>query len=149
MIPKLIHPIPVEISRMQSGITLLDPVSREPIRQMWRAGDGPGTGSVIRLSAQVNWNEGQVSRPTFGPGGVEEYSLGYLLFKVQDLLSAGVASEDVDGILTVSIARGDRITRIGKRATNLYVLFFRDVAGYDDQMGCTLLEIRFNDRLGA
>lgn len=149
MIPNLIHPIPVEIRRMQSALTVLDPVAREPIRQMWRAGDGPGTGAVLQLEAQVNWNEGEVARPHFLPGGVEEDWKGYLLFRIVDLVAAGVATENPDGTVTVTLARGDRISRIGLREVNLYVLYFRDAASYPDQGGCTLLEVRFNDRMGA
>lgn len=149
MQPNLIHPIPVEIRRMQPEVTVLDPVAREPVRQMWRAGDGPGCGAVLSLEAQVNWNDGEVARPSFPPGGVEEEWKGYLLFSVADLVSLGVATENPDGTVTVAIARGDRISRIGRRAVDLYVLFFRDVAGYTDQGGSTLLEVRFNDRMSA
>jgi len=149
MIPNLIHPIPVEIRRMERAVTVLDPVAREPVRQVWRNEDGPGTGASLSLVAQVNWNDGQIAVPTYPAAGVEENWKGYLLFRVVDLVAAGVATENPDGTLTVALARGDRIVRIGRRAVDMYVLFFRDVAGYTDQGGCTLLEVRFNDRLAA
>lgn len=149
MIPNLIHPVPVTIQRMERAVTIVDPVAREPVRQVWRNDSGPGTGASLSLEAQVNWNDGHIAKPTFPPGGAEEEWKGYLLFRVVDLVAAGVATEESDGTLTVSIARGDRIVRIGRRVVDLYVLYFRDVAAYPDQGGATLLEIRFNDRLAA
>jgi len=147
--PNLIHPIPVIIQRMERAITVLDPVAREPVRQIWRNDSGPGTGASIQLVAQVNWNEGTIARPTFRAGGVEEAWRGYLLFRIFDLVLAGVATEVADGTVEVALARGDRVVRIGRREVNLYLLYFRDVASYTDQGGCTLLEIRFDDRMAA
>lgn len=149
MIPNLIHSVPVEIQRMERAVTVLDPVAREPVRQVWRNDGGPGTGAPLSLEAQVNWNDGHIAKPTFPPGGVEEEWKGYLLFRVVDLVAAGVATEESDGTLIIAIVRGDRIVRIGRRTVNLYVLQFRDVAAYPDQGGATLLEVRFSDRLAA
>jgi len=146
MLPNLIHPIPIKIQRVNPGVTVIDPVAREPVRQLWKAGQGPGTGTVTELVAQVNWNQGHVAKPKFHPGGPEEESMGYILFRVFDLLTAGVATDNGDGTVEVGIVRGDRIVQIGIRQTNLYVLFFRDVAGYPDQGGTTLLEADFSDR---
>jgi hypothetical protein len=149
MIPNLIHPVPVTIQRMEPNATLLDPVAREPVRQMWRNDCGPGTLAPLQLEAQVNWNDGEMARPTFPAGGAEEEWKGYLVFRVVDLVAAGVAVENPDGTLQISLARGDRIVRIGRRVVDLYVLWFRDIAAYPDQGGATLLEVTFNDRLAA
>jgi hypothetical protein len=146
VIPNLIHPIPVTIQRRSDAVTTFDARAREPIRQLWKAGQGPGTGTAIDLEAQVNWNDGRVAKPKLRPGGVEEESEGYLLFRLVDLLERGVATDHGDGTVDFGLARGDKIVRIGRRRTNLWVLFFRDVAGYPDQGGCTLLEVDFASR---
>lgn len=146
MIPQLIHPIPVTIQRQNAAATVFDDRAREPVRQLWKAGEGPGTGAATDLVAQVNWNDGHVAKPKVNPAGVEEESEGYLLFRIVDLVAAGVAIERGDGTVDFGLLRGDRIVRIGRRRTNLYVLFFIDVAGYTDQDGCTLLEVDFSSR---
>jgi len=146
VIPNLIHPIPVQIQRVKPSLTVFDPVAREPVRQLWKEGQGPGLGSVTELEAQVNWNDGKIGKPDNRPGGPELKSDGYLLFRVFDLVNAGVATEEADGTLPLAISRGDRLVRIGRRVTELYVVFFRDVAGYTDQAGCTMLEVDFADR---
>ena len=147
MIPNLIHSIPVTIQRQNVAATVFDSRAREPVRQLWKAGEGPGTGDAVELVAQVNWNRQKgVARPVVRPGGVEEESEGYLLFRLVDLVADGVATENADGTVAFGLERGDRIVRIGRRRTNLYVIFFRDAAGYEDQDGCTLLEVDFASR---
>ena len=145
-IPNLIHPVPIQIQRINSAVTTFDLRSRSPVRQMWKRGQGPGTGTLSALSAQVNWNDGHQKRPRPHPGGVEEKSLGYLLFRLVDLIDASVATLDADGAVNIGLARGDKIIRIGVRKVNLFVLWFRDVAFYPDQLGSTLLEADFSDR---
>jgi hypothetical protein len=138
----------VTLQRAVRAATVFDPVAREPVRQLWHAGEGPGLGSAVDLLAQVNWDrEGRIGEPRSHAGGVQETTTGYLLFRVADLLAAGVATANSDGTLNLGIARGDRITRIGRRAVDLYVTFFRDVGNYPDQGGATLLEVQFADRL--
>jgi hypothetical protein len=145
-IPNLIHPIPVRVQRQLAAATTFDSRARQPVRQLWKKGQGPGTGDAEDLEAQVNWNDGRVGEPELQPEGAEERSEGYLLFRLVDLLDAGVATDHGDGTVDFGFKRGDRIVRIGRRRTNLYVTYFRDVAGYPDQDGCTLLEVNFSDR---
>lgn len=147
MLPILIHPIPVRIQRKNVAASTFDARAREPVRQLWRAGEGPGTGDAVDLVAQVNFNrEEGIRRPKVRPHGVEEESEGYLLLRVVDLLEAGVATDNGDGTVDFGLDRGDRIVRIGRRRTNYFVVFFRDVASYDDQGGATLLEVNFSSR---
>jgi hypothetical protein len=145
-VPTLIHKVPVTIQRASAAITVFDQRAREPVRQLWKAGQGPGTDAALELEAQVNWNDGRVAEPTLRPGGAEEESEGYLVFRLVDLLDRGVAVDHGDGTVDFGLARGDKIVRIGRRRTNLWVLFFRDFAGYTDQDGCTLLEVDFASR---
>jgi len=145
-VPNLIHPVPVTIRRQRKDLTTFASRAREPVRQMWRDGDGPGTGTEITVRAQVNFNDGKLNKPRFNAGGVEEETDGYVLFRVIDLIAAGLATDNGDGTVTFGIDRGDMITRIGRRKTNLFVLFVRDVAGYTDRGGATLLEVDFKDR---
>ncbi len=145
-VPNLIHPVPVEIQRAVAGVTVMDSISREPVRQLWKSGQGPGTGTVLSTEAQVSWLDGRIASPKLTRGGVEERSEGYLLLRVFDLLALGMVTENVDGTYSLGIARGDRIVRIGRRRVNLYVLHFRDVGNYPDELGSTLLEVHFADR---
>jgi len=146
--PTLLHPVPVHLQRAVRSATKSDPLAREPVRQLWKTGQGPGLGDVTVLEAQVNWNTADSfrGRPEVRPGGVEEESQGYFLVRYADLLAAGVATENLDGTISPGIARGDRIVRIGRTAVNLYVSYFRDVAFYPEDGGATLLEVRFTDR---
>jgi hypothetical protein len=146
VIPNLIHPIPVRVQRQLAVATTFDARARQPVRQLWKRGQGPGTGDAEDLVAQVNWNDGKIGEPELPPAGAEERTEGYLLFRLVDLLDAGVATDHGDGTVDFGFKRGDRIVRIGRRRTNLYVTHFRDVAGYEDQDGCTLLEVNFSDR---
>ncbi len=146
MIPRLIHPVPIEIQRIDHSVTILDPYAREPVRQLWKEGQGPGLGSNTLLSGQMNFNKGNIDKPVLSPGGVEEHSKGYILLRMIDLIISGIATEAADGTIEIAISRGDLIVRIGRRVTKYYVLFFRDVGGYTDQIGGTLLEVNFADR---
>lgn len=146
-IPNLLHPVPVTIARRIQGATIEDPVGRAPYLKVWREGQFPGADPGTVVQAQVNWNDGSMARPRrFNPSGVEEESTGYILLRYVDLVAAGLATEESNGTITNTIKRGDHITRIGRTAVNLHVLWFRDVAFYPDQGGATLLEIDFADR---
>lgn len=145
-LPNLIHPIPVHLQRQNRAATVFSTRAREPVRQLWKAGQGPGTGTVDVLSGQVNWSDGKIRKPDLFPGGPEEKTDGYVLFRYVDLVAAGVATENADGTIDSGILRGDKIVRIGRRRVNLFVLFFRDAGHYPDQGGATLLEVNFVDR---
>lgn len=147
MIPNLIHPVPVTVRRQLAAATTFDDRARQPVRQLWKRGQGPGTGSEEELEAQVQWNmDKRIGEPEPQPGGVEEKTEGYLLFRILDLIAAGVVTENGDGTYDFGFQRGDKIVRIGRRRVNLYVTYFRDVASYPDQGGATLLEVNFCDR---
>ena len=149
-IPSLIHPVPCVIRRVNPGVTKFDPRAREPVRRLWRSGDAPDTGNEISLNCQVNWNQGHIAKPLLAPGAGPELNYqGYLLIRLVDLIASGVATENGDGTVDFGLARGDRIVRIGRRRTNLFAVWFRDVAFYPDQLGGTLLEIDFSDRAPA
>lgn len=144
----LIHPVPLTIQRKDNASTVFDSISREPVRQVWRTGEGPGLSAEVTLEGQVHWSDGKVKFPVVHPAGIEEQWKGYVLVSLAELESLGLASEDADGVLTISVSRGDRISRIGRRSCNLYVAWFRDLAHYPDIGGAGLLEIDFADRLG-
>jgi hypothetical protein len=147
MIPNLIHPIPVVVQRQLAAATTYDARARQPVRQLWKKGQGPGTGTEESLVAQVHWNnDKRIGEPEPKPAGVEERTEGYLLFRIIDLITEGVVVENGDGSYDFGFQRGDKIVRVGRRRVNLYVTFFRDVASYPDQGGATLLEVNFSDR---
>lgn len=145
-LPNLIHPVPIRLRRQVPASTVFDPLSREPVRQVWREGDGPGMGSEIALVGQVSYViPGEIRRPRRDPGGTVEESSGYVLVRVFDLIAAAHAVE-VAGVLTIYLSRGDRFTRIGRRAVNYFLLFFRDLGHYTANGGSTLLQVHFGDR---
>ena len=146
-IPNLIHPVPVGIGRIRRDLTQMNPRAREPVRQLWRDGDGSGTGAEVVIDGQMNFNRGGQRNPEFKGGGVEEESTGYVLFRIHDLIAEGITTENPDGTLEFGLERGDRITRVGRRKTNYFITKFRDVASYDDRGGASLLEVTFHDRM--
>lgn len=146
MLLPLIQPVPVVVQRINQAVTKFDSVAREPVRQLWRAGEAPGTGTAVTLSCQVNWNSGKFAKPTFEKGGPELHYDGYVLTRFADLLADGIATDNGDGTVELGIARGDRIVQIGRLRTNLYVSYFRIAGHWTDQLGGALLEIDFVDR---
>jgi hypothetical protein len=145
-VPNLIHPIPIHLQRENEAATIFNSRGREPVRQMWKRGQGPGTGTEDELVGQINWNDGAIKKPEAPSGGVREKSDGYVLFRFVDLLEAGIATENADGTITLGIDRGDKIVRVGRRRVELFVTYFRDIANYPDQGGGTILEVNFEDR---
>ena len=62
-IPNLIHPVPVTIQRQRASLTVFDKRDRQPVRQVWKRGQGPGTGDEEILAAQVSFNSGAIGKP--------------------------------------------------------------------------------------
>jgi len=126
MDPDLIHPIPVEINQIDKDSTEWDDNAREAVRTIARP-------AVIKLSAQVSWSIKDDPNPE--KMGISEEARGYLLFLRKDLLNR-----------SITISRGDKISKIGHDTVELYVLGLTPAGHYPDQGGASLLQAYFGDR---
>lgn len=128
--PRLIHPIPVFIRKIQRSITLQDDSARAPRGQARRKQ------KPIRLLAQVKI--GDTDNPAATPGGVTESSEGYLLFRTFDLNAQ-----------RTTIDRGDEIVQIGEgdnaRAVDYYITKLQHRGHYPQWKGNTLVKAFFTD----
>ncbi len=124
--PRLIHPIPVTLEFLNSGETIYDPDTKEPI--------GGARRSTKDLQAQVKWfRKDQLRGRSTGP---RQEADGYLLFRRTDLVAAGV-----------EVRTGDKIVRIGHlQNVSYYVTELSPMGHYPDQGGHGLLRADFNDR---
>jgi len=126
MEPDLVHPIPVEIEQIDKGSTEWDGDAREAIRTVART-------AVKKLNAQISWSVKDDPNPE--KMGISEETRGYLLFKKKDLSGE-----------SVTINRGDKISKIGYDIVELYVTGLTPVGHYPDQGGASLLIAYFGDR---
>jgi hypothetical protein len=127
-LPNLIHPLTITIQKSDKASSTFDEDAREPIRSVAR--------TAVTINAQVSMR-GTSQEPDFG-GLIEENVGGYLLFRVVDLTAKSY---------TPSI--GDKITAIGHRTVELYILQSEDLAHYPGQSGATLVKAYFGDRRPA
>lgn len=123
--PRLIHPIRVTLEQLDTTNTRYDPITREPI---------PGAARTIRnLVAQIKWfTERELRGNDAGP---QPESKGYLLFRRDDLINAGITIQD-----------GDKVVKLGHRDALLYITGTVPMGHYPDQGGHTLLKANFADR---
>ena len=126
MEPDLVHPIPVEIEQIDKSSTDWDDDAREAIRTVART-------AVKKLNAQISWSVKDDPNPE--KMGISEETRGYLLFKKKDLSGE-----------SVTISRGDKISKIGHDIVELYVTGLIPVGHYPDQGGASLLQAYFGDR---
>lgn len=125
-VPNLIHPIPVTIEPIEAAAAVWDAEAREPLH-------GARSTSSFVINAQISWDLER--NPRDHPAGVAEESTGYILVRYVDMDAQ-----------SVSIKRGDRITKIGARAMDLYVTGTKPRAHWPDQGGPTLVRFYFGDR---
>lgn len=126
MVPTLIHPVPVILEPLNAATAPRDEEARELVH-------GARRGTKVRISAQVSWS--LKDDPTDHPAGVVEISKGYVLVRRRDLER-----------MNLTIARGDRISKIGVQAVDVYVTGTQPRGHYPDQGGHTLLRVYWGDR---
>lgn len=126
MLPNLIHPVDVHIEQLDKASTVYDDDFREPVQQAAHA-------VVKYLKGQVSWGESKQLGTT--AAGVEENAAGYVLFRYIDLEKAGV-----------TLKLNDKIVKLGKIATDLYITKIAPCGHYQDQGGATLVKAYFMDR---
>lgn len=124
-VPSLINPIKATIQSADTTTTPYDRDTREPIRTVRRVTES--------IDAQVAHDLPR-DFAVWGMGPAEDVR-GYLV----------VRKKDVDAASYVP-SRGDRITKLGHRATALYVLQVVDFGHHGDTNGSSLFLLTFGDR---
>jgi hypothetical protein len=125
-LPRLIHPIPIELETLSKSTTIYDEDAREPVQAAART----ATKTVV---GQVKW--AQEYALDMAKGGPQEGSLGYILFRYVDLQAQGI-----------ELKQNDRITKIGHLETDVYVKSLEPVGHYPDQVGASMVKAHFMDR---
>ena len=123
--PRLLHPVSVEVKKLDRAGTAWDSKAREPVGHVVRE-------KKVVLQAQVLYN--RIEQPSADFEGVLRDSKGKLVFRWCDLQAAGV-----------TIARGDKVSKIANRDVDYFVSYFED-AGHYPEFGATLLMAWFVDR---
>lgn len=126
VLPNLIHPVPIILQQLEKTNTFYDDDYREPIQQ-------PTYSDNIELVGQIS----MFSKDEYilTPGGSQEQSSGYVLFRYHDLSSKSII-----------IKQHDRFMNIGVFETDVYVIRAKPMASYTDRGGATLVKVYFTDR---
>jgi hypothetical protein len=126
VIPNLIHPTTIGVEQKNSGNTIFDEHTNEPVRQADR-------NTPVTFQAQVAWNDHD--RISEERGGFYELEEGYILVRKVDMNDLGIELEI-----------GDKIVSIGdETGLNLYITRFQFRASYPPY-GPTLTRCYFEDR---
>jgi len=126
MIPKLLHPVPCVIEKIDRAGTIMDEDAREPIQSASRP-------TTVTVPGQVEW--GTQMGLEAAKTGPRETSSGYVLFRRIDLEAAGVTLED-----------NDRLAKLGDVETDVYINRLEWKGHYPDQGGPTMVKAYFADR---
>lgn len=128
-IPRLIHPVPVELRQIDKPHTIYDADANEPVQHA-------AHGTLVKIKGQVSFVGGadgiSLVRTKGGPQAGET---GYVLFRYKDLVARGV-----------TLRFNDRITSLGSKAVDLYVTRVQDAGHYPDRKGSTIVRAWFSDR---
>ena len=129
-IPNLIHPVPIEIQKIERANTMYDEDAREPIQFAKRK-------ATLTVPGQVKWaSQFKLEETRVGP---VEGASGYVLFRQVDLDAA-------DGGAGIELEQNDRFIKIGTRNTDVYIIELTPTGHYPDQLGHTMLKAWFADR---
>lgn len=130
-LPRLIHPVPVQVEALQRSATIVDEDFREPVQQATR-------GPRVTIQGQVKWGLDEALKMSLS--GADQESSGYILFRLADVRAAGLGQ----------LKQNDRFVSIGSGANkvdvDLYVTALRYQGHYGDQGGATLVQAFFKDR---
>jgi len=126
VLPNLLHPIPIQVSQLDTSGTLYDDEAREPIQQATRS-------SVVTIPGQVKY--GSSREASFHLGGLRENERGYVLFRQVDLDAQ-----------SVTLKINDRIVKIGQITQSADITRIEPMGHYPDQNGASLIRVYFSDR---
>ena len=147
-LPNLIHPVRITLELMDRANSVVDPRARGPVRQIMRKGANPHSGERVTLRCQASYYfaGAKLDYPVYRREGVEEESIGYVVFRFIDLRRADLLTFTPEGDFdALSIKRGDRIVYLGHRNVDFYVTGFKDFAHYPN-LNQTLIQMNFGDR---
>lgn len=133
---------------MDQANSVVDPRTRGPVRQIMRKGANPHSGERFSLKGQVSYYfaGAKLDYPVYRREGVEEESLGYIVFRFLDMKRAGVLTLTSDGDFDqFLIKRGDRVVYLGNRNVDFYVTGLKDFGHYPN-LNQTLYQMNFGDR---
>jgi len=130
-LPRLIHPVAVQVSKLQRSTTVVDADYREEVENVDYA-------APVTINGQIRWEQDDRLRPS--KLGIEEGSDGYVLFMLRDLRRLGLEP----------ICQGDKIESIGvgpnRVATNVYVVFIKYMGHMPRHGGPSMVKAFFKDR---
>lgn len=127
--PRLLHKVPVEITRINKAGTIYDADAREPVQQAARS-------APVVVDGQVNWegNFGGGQARELDKAGPRTGEKGYVLFRYVDLNAKGITD----------LTHEDRISKIAGKAYDLYIVRLAPMGHYAN--GPTLVRAYFTDR---
>lgn len=128
-LPRLLHPTPVKIRKLNQSGTKYDRQAREPIGKAAR-------GSIISLDAQVSWRGAKFEIEREGSKVVVD---GYLLFLRTGLERLGIDINYQDQIIEMGSGPA-------KREVNLYVEMVQYRGHNPNYNGHTLVKAWFSDK---
>lgn len=146
--PNLIHPVVVTVEIIDRSDSVFDPYAREPVGQVVREGESPGTGSRVSFKAQVSlyYAGSRKDYPYYDRGGVEEETTMYFATTYKELIRAGLLTLDSDGnFQTFKIKRGDRLVQWGRESCNYYITGQKPFGHYPKQRQ-TMIQFNLEDR---
>lgn len=127
-VPRLIHPVWVQIEAVDKPHTPFDADLRQPIRTVRR--------SAVRIPAQVRIRA--LSEPEYEATGLDEDVEGWLTVRVLDCARKSYTPKV-----------GDRLVAVGKRTVEYYLRMIQDEGHYGSAGGATLMRLYFEDRRPA
>lgn len=133
MLPILLHKTLCTIEPIDAATTRYDEEAREEIDNMKRK-------ATITIFAQCEYRRGLQSRTgadlqSVVTGGTNLEEFGYILVRVRDCEAKG---------WTPTI--GDRVSKMGRRLTDVYIFAMQPIGHYADQNGSSLLRCYVQDR---
>ena len=146
--PRLLHPVNVTIEIINRSDSVFDQYAREPVGQVVRAGESPGTGTSYTFKAQVSlyYAGARMDYPRYEHGGVVEETNMYFATTYKELIRVGLLTLNSDGSFNqFLIKRGDRMIQWGRESCNYYITGQKPFGHYPKQRQ-TLVQFNLEDR---
>jgi hypothetical protein len=146
--PRLIHPVKVTVQIVDTSESVYDQWAREPVGQVVRTGESPGTGSEYIFKAQVSlyYAGAKKDYPFYERDGVIEETEMYIATTYKELIKVGLLTLNSDGTFNeFLIKRGDRLIRWGRENCNYYITGQKPFGHYPRQRQ-TMIQFNLEDR---
>lgn len=125
-LPRLLHPVNIQIQQWIPGETMFDDEAREAIKQVKLA-------PLVICPGQVSWNT--KDEVVLDAVGSKLVANGYILFRYVDLKARNI---------TLNVQ--DNIKKIGWQTVNLFIISDKPCGHYADQDGASLVKAYFSGR---